>query len=116
MSGSSKKRAFSQLFEPAANALHDAIKGSIFCQVHDLTGIEYPSSKPSESIHFVTNLTDEQKRLVFQYILANSVTDPQIFSARALAKLASEHSLKKKKRDLLIVDFETHLCTWSCLI
>jgi hypothetical protein len=49
-------------------------------------------------------------------MLKNSLFDRSLVSAPALTTVACEHNVKRKKRELLLDDLQTHSCIWSCLV
>ncbi|KAJ7016799.1 hypothetical protein C8F04DRAFT_1244704 [Mycena alexandri] len=65
---------------------------------------------------FAIQLSDEQKNLTLRYMLNHSLTNPSLVSASALVTVACEHSLKRKRRNLIIADLQAHSCAWSCLV
>lgn len=65
---------------------------------------------------FACDLSDEQKSLTLRHMLEHSLTDPTQVTASAVVTVACEHNLKRKKRDLLILDLKQHSCIWSCIV
>lgn len=68
---------------------------------------------PDAPVHFASNLSVEDKNTVFRHLL--STLQPNV-SYHSLVTVASEHNIKRVRRDLLLTSFQSHLCSWTCFV
>ncbi|KAJ6561390.1 hypothetical protein DFH09DRAFT_1151368 [Mycena vulgaris] len=89
---------------------------------HDTTTAEHAFPRKRQKsptgpvLQYAHYLTDDQKSRTVRYMLKNSLIHPSLVSASALATVARDHDVPRKKRALLIADLQTHSCIWSCRV
>lgn len=66
-------------------------------------------------IDFDYSLSPPQKYTVLRHLLPQ-LKDPKQTTYNAVLSVASEHNIKRQRRDLLIQALELHTCNWSCSV